>query len=83
MTNAPESTRTETARGLVDNASAFPTTPPAQHEQASRTFESSCRADIFTRHQQPKYGDMEYSADRHPAVACLLMAGAMPGARGR
>ena len=38
--------------GFVDNASAFPTTPPAHHQQARRTFDLSYPADIFTRHRR-------------------------------
>jgi hypothetical protein len=54
MTHRPEITRTAAARGFVDNASALPTTPPAPHQQESRTFDSSPKADIFTRRRHAR-----------------------------
>lgn len=38
--------------GLVDNASALPTTPQTQHhQQKSRTYDSLLRVDICTRYR--------------------------------
>ena len=46
------SRRARLAGGFVDNASALPTTPPAQHQQQRWTFDLSYPADIFTRQRQ-------------------------------
>jgi hypothetical protein len=52
MTHRPEIAHIAAAGGFVDNASALPTTPPAPPPHESRTFDSSSKADIFTRHRQ-------------------------------
>jgi hypothetical protein len=40
------------AGGVVHNASALHTTPPAQQKPPRWTFDLSYKADIFTRHRQ-------------------------------
>ena len=38
------------ARGVMDNASALPITPPAPQQQGKRTFDALRKADICTQH---------------------------------
>lgn len=44
------------AGGVVDNARALTTAPPAPQQQAERTFHLSYKADILTRYGQDSIG---------------------------
>ena len=54
MSNAVTITGSAKAGGFVDNARALPTTPPVPQQRPRRTFDSSYKADIFTRSRQSR-----------------------------